>query len=78
MSVIPFPPKAEPCVVIDFCTMAQSDEFPRGSAVFVLEYRERRLVETLWIGTSYQTALEAARTWQADGVRLIDLTGGAQ
>jgi hypothetical protein len=78
VSAIPFTPKTGPRVIIDFCTVAQSDEFPPGSAVFRLEYHEGKLAETLWIGTSYQTALEAARTWQADGVRLIDKTGGAQ
>jgi hypothetical protein len=78
MSVIPFTPKNGPRVVIDFCTVAQSDEFPPGLAVFMLEYRERALVETLWIGTRYQDALKAARSWQDEGVRLIDKTGGAQ
>jgi hypothetical protein len=78
MSAIPFTPKTGPRVIIDFCTVAQSGEFPPGSAVFVLEYRERGLVETLWIGTCYQDALKAARAWQDEGVRLIDKTGGAQ
>jgi hypothetical protein len=77
MSVIlPFKSKNIPYVVLDFCTVTQSDEFPPGSAVFRLEYHEGKLAETLWIGTSYQTALKAASTWQADGVRLVDKTGG--
>jgi hypothetical protein len=78
MSVVRFTPKTSPRVIIDLCTATQSDEFPPGSAVFVLEFRERGLVETLWIGTCYQDALKAARAWQDEGVRLIDKTGGAQ
>ncbi|MGC1861908.1 MAG: hypothetical protein WA733_12490 [Methylocystis sp.] len=77
MNIIRFPVNPRPRVIIDFCTVKQSDEFPPGSAVFVLEYRERGVAETLWIGTSYQDALKAARAWQDQGVRLVDKTGGA-
>ncbi len=77
MSVIlPFKSKNIPYVVLDFCTVTQSDEFPPGSSVFRLEYREGKLAETLLICASYKTALKAANTWQADGVRLVDKTGG--
>jgi hypothetical protein len=72
MSVIPFTPKTMPRVILDFGEVVKSADFPPGSTMFWLEYQDGDVVEVVWTGGSYEAAREAAREWQADGVRLID------
>ena len=69
MSILPFTPKAAPRIILDFGVVTHSDEFPSGSTVFWLEYRDGETVDTVWMGG----CREAARDWQADGVCVIDL-----
>jgi hypothetical protein len=49
-----------------------------GRRTFWLEYADKDGAVIVWSGFSQADALAAAREWIADGVRLIDKTGGVQ
>jgi hypothetical protein len=73
--ILPFP---QPGVRLELdCGIIRGGE-NCGRRTFWLDFHDKDGATIVWSGFSRADALAAAREWIADGVRLIDKTGGAQ